>query len=246
MSTVSEKPAKKTTVTKVVKAKDVKTVEPKPEGATVKKVVKKKTLPVTEEKPVVAPVQRDVVVEQPTEQKVEDQTVENKDDDKLSRKKKNFNQLISDVDNLSVLVDKYVKDHKEDKNNDMSKFLKNLEKGLKRVKIQVQKLGKNKNSSATNTNVQSGFQKPVKISQAVASFTGWDAEQPRARVEVTNYVCEYIKEHNLQNPEDRRKIVADEKLSSLLDYNQERDGSLTYATIQKLLAKHYSPVQPTA
>ena len=165
--------------------------------------------------------------------------------DKISRKKKNFNQLISEVDTLYELVDKYILEHKDVKNNDMSKFLKNLEKGLKKVKIHVQKLGKNKNSSSTNTNVQSGFQKPVRISDTVASFTGWDVSQPRARVEVTNFVCEYIKEHKLQSPTDRRNILADEKLAGLLDYNQERDGNLTYATIQKLLAKHYTPLEKT-
>jgi chromatin remodeling complex protein RSC6 len=80
----------------------------------------------------------------------------------------------------------------------------------------------------------------------VAQFTGWSSAEPRARVEVTNFVCDYIKRNNLQSPTDRRVINADSDLSKLLDYQAERDGNLTYATIQKLLAKHYTPVASSA
>lgn len=245
MSTVESKP-KVVKTTKIVKPKQVekpveKVVEKpveKPVEGSVKKVVKKEKVSKTlakEEQPVVpTPVQE--------ESKEAHLPTQEGGDDKISRKKKNYNQLLSEVDHLNSLVEKYVSEHKDAKNNDLSKFLKNLEKGLKKVKIHVQKIGKNKNSSTTNTNIQSGFQKPVKISDAVAQFTGWDVAQPRARVEVTNFVCEYVKQNNLQSPEDRRIIVADAKLSALLEYSQERDGNLTYATIQKLLAKHYSPV----
>lgn len=168
------------------------------------------------------------------------------EEEKLSRKKKNYNQLVSEVDGLNQLVERYVTDHKEQKVPGMNKFLKDLEKGLKKVRIQVQKIGKTKASGSTSSNTQSGFQKPVRISDAVARFTGWDASEPRARVEVTNFVCDYIKRNNLQSASDRRVINADSNLSQLLDYQSERDGNLTYATIQKLLAKHYTPISASA
>ena len=245
MSTVESKPKVVKTTTKTVKTKPVdkpventtpvvKPVDKQVEGSTpAKKVVKKVSKALAKEEQPVAP----TPVQEETKEVVAPEQ-QQEGEDKISRKKKNYNQLLSEVDQLNSLVEKYVSEHKESKNNDLSRFLKNLEKGLKKVKIHVQKIGKNKNSSSTNTNIQSGFQKPVKISEAVAQFTGWDVNQPRARVEVTNYVCEYVKQNNLQSPEDRRIIVADAKLTTLLDYSQERDGNLTYATIQKLLAKH--------
>ena len=244
MSTVETKPKTAKTV-KVVKTKPVEKVVEESTVPIVKKpVTKKEKLPskvLAKEEPVSeTPVPAPVPVP-PLEQK-NGNTDSTENEDKISRKKKNYNQLLSEVDNLNSLVEKYVIERKDSKKNDLSKFLKNLEKGLKKVKIHVQKIGKNKNSSTTSTNVQSGFQKPVKISDAVAQFTGWDVAQPRARVEVTNFVCDYVKQNNLQSPDDRRNILADTKLSELLDYNKERDGNLTYATIQKLLAKHYSPV----
>jgi len=163
-------------------------------------------------------------------------------DEKLSRKKRTYVQLVSEVDSLNDLVDRYVTEHRDAKNTDMNRFLRGLEKGLRKVRVHVQKIGKNRSSSASGTNVQSGFQKPVRISDEVAQFTGWSTAEPRARVDVTNFVCEYIKQHNLQSPEDRRVILADSKLQKLLDYQGERDGKLTYATIQKLLARHYTPL----
>jgi chromatin remodeling complex protein RSC6 len=164
------------------------------------------------------------------------------DEEKLSRKKRTYVQLVSEVDSLNEAVDRFILDHRDPKNTDMNRFLKVLEKGLRKVRVHVQKIGKNRSNVPSAPGVQSGFQKPVRISNAVADFTGWDSNEPRARVEVTNFVCDYIKQHNLQSPDDRRVILADQRLTQLLEYQQERDGNLTYATIQKLLAKHYTPL----
>jgi chromatin remodeling complex protein RSC6 len=168
------------------------------------------------------------------------------DEEKLSRKKRTYVQLVAEVDSLNDAVDRYIVDHRDPKNTDMNRFLKVLEKGLRKVRVHVQKIGKNRSNAQSAPGVQSGFQKPVRISDAVAQFTGWDSNEPRARVEVTNFVCDYIKQHNLQSPDDRRVILADQRLTQLLDYQFERDGNLTYATIQKLLAKHYTPLAASA
>lgn len=172
------------------------------------------------------------------EEKVDD---DESKDEKLSRKKKNYNNLLTEVEHLNALVEKYLVDHPDAK-NDTSKLIKHLNKGLKKIRTQVLKLNKTKVVNQTGNSSKSGFQKPVRISEAVASFTGWDVAEPRARVDVTNYICDYIKQNKLQSPQDGRVILADEKLSQLLNYESERDGRLTYATIQKLLAKHYSPL----
>jgi chromatin remodeling complex protein RSC6 len=200
-----------------------------------KKEKKEKKLPSAKELPVAEPAPAESAPAESEERPAGEE-------EKLSRKKKNYNQLVSEVDGLNKLVDRYVTDHKDQKVPGMNKFLKDLEKGLKKVRIQVQKIGKTKASGTSSSNTQSGFQKPVRISDEVARFTGWDAAEPRARVEVTNFVCDYIKRNNLQSSSDRRVINADSNLSQLLDYQSERDGNLTYATIQKLLAKHYTPV----
>ena len=176
----------------------------------------------------------------PATSEVQEDLVPSSEGKKLSRKKKTYEQLISEINKLNQLVEDYSTEHKDAKVPGLNGLLKGLEKGLKKTKFHAQKIGKSKGNSSGSNNVQSGFQKPVRISEEVASFTGWDVSEPRARVEVTNFVCEYIKRNKLQSPNDKRIILADAKLSQLLDYESSKDGDLTYATIQKLLAKHYT------
>jgi chromatin remodeling complex protein RSC6 len=74
----------------------------------------------------------------------------------------------------------------------------------------------------------------------MAKFTGWNADELKSRVDVTKYLCNYIKEKNLQNPKDRRQIIADTKLAKLLDYDNKKDTQpLTYFLIQSHLKKHF-------
>ena len=57
-----------------------------------------------------------------------------------------------------------------------------------------------------------GFAAPVQCSNELSEFMG-AAVVPRT--EVTKRIWAYIKEHNLQDPADRRQIVCDEKLEKL-------------------------------
>jgi upstream activation factor subunit UAF30 len=55
----------------------------------------------------------------------------------------------------------------------------------------------------------SAFMKPVQPSPELAKIVG---SEPLPRSEVTKKVWEHIKGNNLQNPENKRQIIADEKL----------------------------------
>jgi chromatin remodeling complex protein RSC6 len=126
------------------------------------------------------------------------------------------------------------------------KFLRTLNKKLKILKNQSSRIIKQKRTTTrTNTNNNSGFLKPVKISKEMAKFTGWDAGLPRSRVEVTKFLCNYIKEHELQNPADRRQILADDKLTKLLKYDVKKEKEpLTYFRVQTCLKNHF--IKPDA
>ena len=56
------------------------------------------------------------------------------------------------------------------------------------------------------------LQKPVQPSKELAAVVG---SAPLPRGEVVSKVWDYIKSHNLQNPENRREILADDKLKSV-------------------------------
>ena len=57
-----------------------------------------------------------------------------------------------------------------------------------------------------------GITAPVTPSPELAEIVGKD-QLPRS--EVVSKMWDYIKKHDLQNPEDRREIVADEKLEKI-------------------------------
>ena len=66
-----------------------------------------------------------------------------------------------------------------------------------------------------------------------------DAQAERDKLrDVTREVNNYIKKHNLQNPENKKKITPDETLRSLLKVS-ENDNSLTYFSMQKYLKDHF-------
>jgi chromatin remodeling complex protein RSC6 len=99
---------------------------------------------------------------------------------------------------------------------------------------------KPKKTQSQRTTTNSGFLKPVMISGEMANFTGWNPKELRSRVEVTKYICDYIKEHNLQDPTDRRQIKPDSKLQKLLGYNPKTsDQALRYYSLQTHLKQHF-------
>jgi chromatin remodeling complex protein RSC6 len=55
----------------------------------------------------------------------------------------------------------------------------------------------------------SAFMKPMQPSAELAKIVG---SEPLPRSEVTKKIWEHIKKHKLQNPQNKREIIADEKL----------------------------------
>ncbi len=56
------------------------------------------------------------------------------------------------------------------------------------------------------------FMKPMQPSAALAEIVG---NKPLPRTEVTKKVWAHIKKHKLQNPKNKREILADEKLQAV-------------------------------
>ncbi len=57
-----------------------------------------------------------------------------------------------------------------------------------------------------------GLQRPLKPSDDLAAITGTGHI---ARSDVVSKIWEYIKKNNLQNPENKREILADDKLKKV-------------------------------
>lgn len=131
------------------------------------------------------------------------------------------------------------------KKNKMVTLLRKVVRQVNQVEKQSFRLVKTKKTVNKNK-VISGFQKPTRISKELAKFTGWNDADLHSRVEVTKFICDYIKANNLQNPNDRRQIVPDARLQKLLGYNPKKETDpLRYYSIQFHLnkMKHFPKVE---
>ena len=89
----------------------------------------------------------------------------------------------------------------------------------------------------------SGFAKPSVLSDPLCEFLNIPLKSELARTDVTKHILQYVKDNNLQNPEQKRYILLDEKLTTLL--KPQPDEKVTYFNIQRLLKIHY-PTSKTA
>jgi chromatin remodeling complex protein RSC6 len=83
---------------------------------------------------------------------------------------------------------------------------------------------------AASTGKANALQQPLKPSEALAAVVG---PGPLPRGEVVSKVWDYIKSHNLQNPENRREILADDTLKRVFDKDK-----VTMFEMNKHLARH--------
>ncbi len=128
------------------------------------------------------------------------------------------------------------------------KQLRKLHKNLHRDTTKVLKIKKT-NRVASET---SGFKKPVKISDEMCKFFGWDNTKLYSRTDVTREICKYITDNKLQDTVNKRIINPNAALIKLLDYKEKEmpvdaktgKHALYYYCLQKLLTRHFP--KPTA
>jgi chromatin remodeling complex protein RSC6 len=179
--------------------------------------------------------------EKPEEEPVEEEPVEEEPKSVTTRTTPTRESISESFDIILSTIDVEIESIREAGTKTKGiKFLRGLSKNMKVLKTQSLKLIKAKKVTKSRSNGNSGFLKPVSISTDMAKFTGWDPKELRSRVEVTKYICDYIKEHNLQDPEDRRQIKPDEKLGKLLGYkDSDKTQPLRYYSLQTHLKQHF-------
>ena len=89
----------------------------------------------------------------------------------------------------------------------------------------------------------SGFVKPTRISEELAKFLGKEPNTEMARTEVTRDINKYIRNHNLQDKENGRKINPDSKLATLLKL--KKTDELTYFNLQRYMSPHFAKASNT-
>jgi len=146
-------------------------------------------------------------------------------------------------DELISAIEKEVEVLRDSSNKSKGiKFLRTHGKKLKALKAQATRIISKRvpGQRKSGTNTSSGFLKPVPISKEMSKFTGWDNKDPKSRVDVTKFLCNYIRQNNLQNESDKRQILPDNKLCKLLNFDPKTSSQpLTYFHLQSLLKSHF-------
>jgi chromatin remodeling complex protein RSC6 len=74
------------------------------------------------------------------------------------------------------------------------------------------------------------LQKPMQLSPELQAVVG---DGPLTRAEVTKKIWDYIKEKNLQNPSNKRNVLADDKLRAVF-----KKDEVTMFEMTKLVNAH--------
>ena len=149
----------------------------------------------------------------------------------------------SSKDRIELRTENEIENIRENPNSKTKgiKFLRTLGKKMKTLKTHSSRIiGKRNPTQRKSSNTTSGFLKPVPISKDIAKFAGWAPSEKKSRVDVTKFLCKYIRENNLQYDKDKRQIKPDPKLAKLLNYDEKTSQQpLTYFHLQSLLKNHF-------
>jgi len=83
-----------------------------------------------------------------------------------------------------------------------------------------------------------GFALPSPVSDIMCTFLGKPPSSLVSRIEITQFINDYIKKFSLENPNNKQFIIPNDSLWAILG-NDARDQKLTHFTIQKYINKHF-------
>jgi len=109
--------------------------------------------------------------------------------------------------------------------------LKVLSKEYEKMKKTVSKSERKRANARTNPN---GFAKPALITDALCDFLSVPKGTEMSRTDVTRKINAYIKEHNLNKPENKRIILPDDKLRKILGVKPTEEVS--FFSLQRFLS----------
>lgn len=122
-----------------------------------------------------------------------------------------------------------------------------LEKHVAREMKTLDKMNARKKKNQKGR-AKSGFVKPTKISDELADFLTLPHGTEIARTDVTKQITQYVRDNNLQDKANGRRIIADAKLKKLLNYDEKKvtddKDLLSYFNLQRFLTVHFAKAHP--
>jgi chromatin remodeling complex protein RSC6 len=117
--------------------------------------------------------------------------------------------------------------------------LKALKKDYERMRKSVEKTERKRANARINPN---GFAKPTPITDELCAFLKIPAGSVMSRTDVTRRINAYIKEHNLNKPENKRIILPDAALRKILAVKDNEEVS--FFSLQKYLSPLFKKATP--
>jgi len=122
--------------------------------------------------------------------------------------------------------------------------LKSLQKELAKATPKSRKKKKEPVEGEDVVKRKNVFDVPVPVSDEICDFLGVEKGQMYSRQFITNSITKFVKDNDIQNPENRRYILLDTteagaKLNELL----KPDQPLTFFNMQRYLKPHYPKVE---
>ena len=143
--------------------------------------------------------------------------------------------MVNQLNSITELLDTLAKTSKA-----LTLEMKSLTKDVN--KLRISKSGK-KQKRVINPDVPrklGALEKPVPITDELSEFLGFEKGEMYSRQQVTQTINKFVKDNDLQNPENRRYILLESeaglKLKTLL---RDPDQPLTFFNIQRYLKVHY-------
>lgn len=112
--------------------------------------------------------------------------------------------------------------------------LKVLTKEYERMKKLVEKTERKRANARTQP---SGFAKPTKISDEMCDFLDVPRGSEMSRTDVTRKINAYVKQHNLNKPDNKRIILPDPKLKKILGVTGNEEVS--FFVLQRYIKNHF-------
>jgi chromatin remodeling complex protein RSC6 len=116
-----------------------------------------------------------------------------------------------------------------------------LEKNAKRLNATIDSQNKKElkaQSKPKKERKPCGFALPADVSDEMCDFMGREKGTKISRIEITQFINDYIKKMSLEKPDNKQMIVPDEKLWKILG-DDAKDKKLTHFTIQKFINSHF-------
>ncbi len=155
--------------------------------------------------------------------------------------KQNLLEEKKEISNVDILYEKLQKQFVD--SNLIIKTLHNnlklLYKEVLKERKELQKKSNKNNKKKKRKNNLSGFAVPTKITKELAEFLNLDKNIEISRTDVTSLICKYVKENNLQNPDNKKIILPDEKLKKLFNGYLSEEDQLEFFNIQSYLKYHF-------